>query len=125
MFKHSDLPAPSYVDLKHKSYLSFLDVMNPMHRLWTDGHWNKLTISHGCYWHRHPGCKQGSYFPKDPKQGVKFWHEKFEKNIQRDHKNTKLLEELGWNVIVVWECQTKSEETLRDCISRFLSKGGV
>jgi len=79
---------------------------------------------HGCYWHRHPGCKQGAYFPKDPKQGTKFWKEKFKNNIKRDHKNTQLLEELGWNVTVIWECQTKSEEILKNCISRFLSKGG-
>ena len=47
---HRSLPAPSYVGLLDQPYLSFLDVMNPMHRLWSDGQWNKLTVSHGCYW---------------------------------------------------------------------------
>ena len=56
IFHHSKLPAPSYEGLKHDSYLSFLDVMNPMHRLWSDGKWNKLTISHGCYWKQCSFC---------------------------------------------------------------------
>jgi len=53
---HADLPAPSYNDLKLHLYLSFLDVINPMHRLWTDGRWNKMTISHGCYWKQCSFC---------------------------------------------------------------------
>lgn len=50
IFHHNDMPAPTYVGLLQNNYLSFLDVMNPMHRLWSDGRWNKLTVSHGCYW---------------------------------------------------------------------------
>ena len=56
IFHHKDLPAPTYKGLKHDAYLSFLDVMNPMHRLWSDGRWNKLTISHGCYWKQCSFC---------------------------------------------------------------------
>jgi len=56
IFHHKNLPAPSYVGLPHNKYLSFLDVMNPMHRLWSDGKWNKLTISHGCYWKQCTFC---------------------------------------------------------------------
>ena len=56
IFHHKDLPAPSYKGLKYDAYLSFLDVMNPMHRLWSDGRWNKLTISHGCYWKQCSFC---------------------------------------------------------------------
>lgn len=56
IFHHKDLPAPSYEGLKHEAYLSFLDVMNPMHRLWSDGRWNKLTVSHGCYWKQCSFC---------------------------------------------------------------------
>ena len=48
--KHKDLPAPSYEGLPLEDYVAFLDVLNPMHRMWSDGRWNKLTISHGCYW---------------------------------------------------------------------------
>ncbi len=56
IFHHRDLPAPTYKDLLDNKYLSFLDVMNPMHRLWSDGKWNKLTISHGCYWKQCTFC---------------------------------------------------------------------
>lgn len=53
---HKDLPAPTYQGLSLDAYLSFLDVINPMHRLWTDGRWNKLTVSHGCYWKQCSFC---------------------------------------------------------------------
>lgn len=56
IFHHSNLPAPSYKGLEDNKYLSFLDVMNPMHRLWTDGKWNKLTVAHGCYWKQCSFC---------------------------------------------------------------------
>ena len=56
IFHHEQLPAPSYVDLPHEKYISFLDVVNPMHRMWTDKRWNKLTVSHGCYWKQCSFC---------------------------------------------------------------------
>ncbi|ARV14200.1 B12-binding domain-containing radical SAM protein [Polaribacter sp. SA4-12] len=56
IFHHKNLPAPSYIGLPTAKYLSFLDVMNPMHRMWSDGKWNKLTISHGCYWKKCTFC---------------------------------------------------------------------
>ena len=56
IFHHNDMPAPTYVGLLQNNYLSFLDVMNPMHRLWSDGRWNKLTVSHGCYWKKCSFC---------------------------------------------------------------------
>ena len=56
IFHHSKLPAPNYVGLPFDKYISFLDVINPMHRMWTDDKWNKLTISHGCYWKQCSFC---------------------------------------------------------------------
>ncbi len=53
---HADLPAPDYTGLPFDKYTSFLDVVNPMHRMWTDKRWNKLTISHGCYWRQCSFC---------------------------------------------------------------------
>jgi hypothetical protein len=55
-FTHQRLPAPSYAGLRLKDYLSMYDVPNPMHRLWNDGRWNKLTIAHGCYWKKCSFC---------------------------------------------------------------------
>lgn len=56
IFHHKNLPAPDYSGLPFDKYLSFLDVVNPMHRMWTDDRWNKLTISHGCYWKQCSFC---------------------------------------------------------------------
>lgn len=56
IFHHKNLPAPDYSGLPFDKYVSFLDVVNPMHRMWTDFRWNKLTISHGCYWKQCSFC---------------------------------------------------------------------
>ena len=53
---HSALPAPNYEGLFNRKHLSFLDVINPMHRLWSDEQWLKLTVSHGCYWKQCSFC---------------------------------------------------------------------
>lgn len=60
----------------------------------------------GCFWHGHEGCK---YFVW-PKSNQVFWKNKIETNIARDKKQTKALEELGWKVVVVWECELKKEK---------------
>ena len=53
---HKDIGTPDYSDLALDKYLSLIDLANPMHRLWSDGRWNKLTIAHGCYWHECSFC---------------------------------------------------------------------
>ncbi len=53
---HAALPAPDYRGLRLDHYLSVLSVPNPMHRLWSDGRWAKLTIAHGCYWKQCSFC---------------------------------------------------------------------
>nr|WP_229256092.1 DNA mismatch endonuclease Vsr [Duganella fentianensis] len=55
---------------------------------------------HGCFWHRHDGCKLAS----NPKSRQDFWREKFGANVRRDKLNRRLLEEDGWRVVIVWEC---------------------
>lgn len=59
---------------------------------------------HGCFWHGHKGCKHY----RIPKTRREYWINKINKNIQRDVSNIKKLEIMGWNVIVVWECELKS-----------------
>jgi len=51
-----DVGTPDYSDLPLKKYLSVIETANPMHRLWSDGRWNKLTLAHGCYWGRCTFC---------------------------------------------------------------------
>ena len=50
---------PTYAGLPLSRYLSILDSLNPMHRLWSEGHWNKLTVAHGCYWKQCTFCDVG------------------------------------------------------------------
>lgn len=56
---------------------------------------------HGCFWHRHPGCKVAT----TPKSNTEFWTDKFSRNVTRDMRVTKQLEDEGWRVITVWECE--------------------
>lgn len=63
----------------------------------------------GCFWHGHDGCR---YFIW-PKNNAKFWHHKIETNIERDARKKKQLEDAGWNVIVVWECQLRPENVIK------------
>jgi hypothetical protein len=51
-----DTGTPDYSDLKLRDYLSVIEIANPMHRLWSDGRWNKLTLAHGCYWGKCTFC---------------------------------------------------------------------
>lgn len=55
-FKQSEVGAPDYTDLHLTEYLSVIELANPMHRLWNDGRWNKLTLAHGCYWGKCTFC---------------------------------------------------------------------
>ena len=55
-FKQKDLGTPDYSDLPLDKYLSVIEIANPMHRLWSDGRWNKLTLAHGCYWGKCTFC---------------------------------------------------------------------
>ena len=58
---------------------------------------------HGCFWHRHEGCKDAT----TPKTRTDFWLEKFDKNVKSDQIKQEKLRELGWKVIVIWECELK------------------
>lgn len=55
-YKQLDLDAPDYSDLLLNKYISVIEIANPMHSLWTDGRWNKLTMAHGCYWGKCTFC---------------------------------------------------------------------
>jgi radical SAM superfamily enzyme YgiQ (UPF0313 family) len=52
----NSLGTPTYEGLNLNSYLNLLEMLNPMHRIWSDGWWNKLTLAHGCYWRRCTFC---------------------------------------------------------------------
>ena len=77
------------------------DLVFPRHRA--------VVFVHGCYWHRHEGCKAAS----TPATNVDFWQAKFTRNIERDRQATRLLEASGWRVLVAWECEFRSEFRLK------------
>ncbi len=76
----------------------------------------KVIFVHGCYWHRHPGCR----YAYSPKSNVEFWQAKFAANAARDQIAMKALEETGWQVLVVWECETRNAEALQTRLANFL-----
>ena len=59
----------------------------------------------GCFWHRCPKCQLPI-----PRSNQEFWETKFEQNIERDRQKIRELEDLGWRVIVIWECELKKTE---------------
>ena len=77
----------------------------------------KVIFVHGCFWHRH-----GSRCPltRWPKSKLGFWKPKLEQNRKRDQRNRRKLRQLGWDVLVVWECQLKDETALGERLRSFL-----
>jgi len=64
---------------------------------------------HGCFWHRHPGCRGTT----TPKTRTEFWVAKFEANVARDVAAQAALAAAGWKVAVIWECETRKPAILR------------
>ena len=69
---------------------------------------------HGCFWHGHPGCK----YAYTPKSNTEFWVNKISGNRERDAVVKRKLEESGWKVIVVWECEIKHVKDLANLLIR-------
>ncbi len=67
---------------------------------------------HGCFWHRHEGCK----YTTTPATRTEFWRAKFRENVARDQRNVDALLELDWRVAVVWECEIRT--SLREIADR-------
>lgn len=82
------------------------DIVLPRHRT--------AVFVHGCFWHRHPGCRYAS----TPKTRQDYWLPKFAANVERDARKSSQLEELGWRVLVVWECETRNREALKARLRR-------
>ena len=74
---------------------------------------------HGCFWHKHSGCK---YFVW-PKSNIEYWKPKIERNVERDRANCEELKALGWNVLIVWECELRTpvfELTMNDLVKKII-----
>jgi len=68
---------------------------------------------HGCFWHGCPVCKHAQIRPTS---NVDYWNHKLDRTVERDKENQRILENMGWRVIIIWECETKKKnlETLGD-----------
>lgn len=75
-----------------------------------------IILVHGCFWHRHMNCKY-SYMPKSKQQ---FWKTKFKANIERDKKVKEMLEEQGWKILIIWECELRDIQKVEANIDLFL-----
>lgn len=78
----------------------------------------KIIFVHGCFWHGHD-CKRGD---RRPKENADYWANKISRNKERDTKAQIALHSMGWNVLIVWECQLKDLEAMRERLSQFLSE---
>jgi len=85
------------------------DLVLPRHR--------KIIFVHGCFWHAH-GCRLSQ---RPPATRTRFWRAKFAKNVERDQRALRLLWQAGWQVLVVWECETKDAQRLRALLAAFLT----
>ena len=77
----------------------------------------KAIFVHGCFWHAH-GCRIG----RPPKSRPEFWEPKLARNRARDEENSRDLEEAGWEVLTVWQCETKDKEALSELLEKFLGR---
>lgn len=77
------------------------DVVLPKYRI--------ALFVHGCFWHRHQGCRQAT----TPKTRTEFWLHKFEQNVLRDKAVRSQLEDQGWRVVIVWECEARDLHALK------------
>ena len=78
--------------------------------------YNTAIFVHGCFWHRHPGCKY-AYMPKSR---VEFWQKKFEANVKRDCEVREKLYNQDIKCLIVWECTVKKMKKNRELLERYI-----
>lgn len=79
----------------------------------------KVVFVHGCFWHSHAGCGLASV----PKARPEYWLPKLERNRHRDQRTMNLLQQHGWSVLIVWECETSNTGPLAERLTDFLNNG--
>jgi len=83
--------------------------------------YNSVIFVNGCFWHGHEKCKNA----KIPESNMEFWIKKITNNTLRDKKNHQSLKDLGWKVIIIWECQLSPKnqvETLDNLLLQIISE---
>lgn len=80
----------------------------------------KVIFVHGCFWHQHElaSCLDG----RTPKSNQAYWGSKLARNVERDGEVQAALKDIGWEVLVIWECEIRKAELLADKINSFLGR---
>jgi DNA mismatch endonuclease, patch repair protein len=86
------------------------DLVLPRHR--------KVIFVHGCFWHQHPGCRKATV----PRVRVNYWGPKLERNVARDARALADLPTLGWEALVLWECELLDDKALRSRLRAFIRR---
>ena len=76
----------------------------------------KVVFVHGCFWHRHAGCKKAT----TPASNMEYWLPKFARTVERDQQTLDTLQARGWSALVVWECELKDTDALAEKLKAFL-----
>jgi DNA mismatch endonuclease, patch repair protein len=77
----------------------------------------KAILVHGCFWHQHPGCR----LARMPKTRLEYWIPKLRRNQERDAVAAEALRMLGWDVLVLWECEVAADAAVATTIATFLN----
>lgn len=78
--------------------------------------YNTVIFVHGCFWHRHENCK----YATTPGTNSEWWADKFQKNVKHDADVFEKLESIGYNILVIWECEVKNRSFI-DKIEKFFN----
>jgi Radical SAM superfamily len=135
-----DLPSPDYTGLMNQPYLSILPVTNKMHRLWSEGKWNKMTLAHGCYWHRCAFCDTSlNYISRYEPEKAESIVNKIEKIINETGNSAfhfvdeaappALLKNMAIELIrrkisITWWTNIRFEKSFKPDLCRLLAKSG-
>lgn len=76
----------------------------------------KVIFVHGCFWHQHPGCREG----RVPSSRAEYWEPKLQRNKQRDSATVDALRAIGWKSLVIWECELKNAAAVVRRAKRYL-----
>jgi hypothetical protein len=139
-YKQKDLGTPDYSDLLLKRYLSVIELANPMHRLWNDGRWNKLTLAHGCYWGKCTFCDISlDYIKTYEAATAKLLVDRIEQLIEQTGNNgfhfvdeaapPALMRDVALEIIrrkltVVWWTNIRFEKSFSFDLCRLLARSG-
>jgi DNA mismatch endonuclease (patch repair protein) len=80
-----------------------------------------VVFIHGWFWHKHENCRKGN----KPKSNKEYWDAKLDRNVERDAENVRKLEEAGWNVLIIWECELKDLDCVLKKFLAFIASVGA